>query len=87
MSHALLPIRVKPRAGRTMIEGMRAERLLVSVTAPPLEDRANEAVCKLLAKSLRIAAGRVSIASGKNSRDKLVSVEGMSLEEVRARLT
>ncbi len=84
---ALVPVRVRPRASRTAIEGMRANRLLISVTAPPVEDRANEAVRRLLAKTLGIATGRVRIAAGKNSRDKLVRVEGMTLDEVTGRLS
>ncbi len=82
----LLPVRVKPRASSTRLAGERNDRLLIHVTAPPVDRRANEAVCKLLAKTLGIAAGRVTIASGERARDKLVRIEELSAREVAARL-
>jgi uncharacterized protein len=87
VTDARLAVRVKPRAARSAIEGERAGRLLVCVTAAPVEGRANEALRKLLAKELGIAAGRVSVEGGKNSRDKLVRIEGMTEAEVRARFS
>jgi uncharacterized protein YggU (UPF0235/DUF167 family) len=54
-----IPIRVQPRAGRDELAGVRDGRLLVRVTAPPLEGRANAAACALIAK----AAGVRSRAS------------------------
>ncbi len=63
------------------IEGERAGRLLVQVTAPPLDGRANEAVCKLLAKTLGIAAGDVRVVAGERARDKLVRVRGVQLAD------
>ncbi len=82
----LLAVRVKPRASSAKIAGERAGRLLVQVTAPPLKGRANEAVCKLLAKELGIAAGRVAVVGGERSRDKLVRIEGVAPADVANRL-
>lgn len=78
-------VRLVPRAGRNEIAGWRDGRLLVRVTAPPLEGRANQALRKLLAKRLGIAAGRVEIARGERSRDKLVAVD-LDAGTVRERL-
>ncbi len=78
----LLAIRVKPRAARARIAGERSERLLVHVTAPPLDGRANEAACRLLAKTLGIAPGLVTVVGGQRTRDKLVRVQGRSPAEV-----
>jgi uncharacterized protein YggU (UPF0235/DUF167 family) len=55
----------------------------VRVTAPALEGRANEALCRLIAKRARIGVGRVSIARGTRAREKLVRVEGVSVRELR----
>jgi uncharacterized protein len=81
-----IAIRVKPRASSARIEGQRAGRLLVAVTAPPLEGRANDAVRKLVAKALGIAPSRVTVAGGERSRDKLLRVEGMRRDDVAALL-
>lgn len=82
----LLAIRVTPRAARARIAGERAQRLLVHVSAPPLDGRANDAACRLLAKALGIAPGLVTLVSGERSRDKLVRVQGRSPAEVAQRL-
>jgi uncharacterized protein YggU (UPF0235/DUF167 family) len=58
----------------------------VRVTAPALEGRANEALCRLIAKRARIGVRRVSIARGARAREKLVRVEGVSVVELRSAL-
>jgi uncharacterized protein YggU (UPF0235/DUF167 family) len=60
--------------------------VLVRVTEPPLEGRANAVLVKLIAKRARVAKGRVSIVRGARSRDKLVRVEGMGEAELRRAL-
>ena len=75
---ATLRVRVTPRAGKNEIAGERAGVLLVRVTAAPEEGRANVAVCRLIAKALRIGPTRVSVAGGARSRDKLLRIEGVA---------
>jgi uncharacterized protein len=79
-------VRVQPRARRDEIAGEREGRLLVRVTAPPVEGRANEAVRKLLAKRLGIAPGRIEVARGQAGRDKLIEVDGLDDAELLRRL-
>jgi uncharacterized protein len=74
---AELRVRVTPRAARNELAGERDGALLVRVTAPPEGGRANTAVCRVIAKALRIAPTRVSVARGAGSRDKLIRVEGL----------
>jgi len=82
----LLAVRVKPRASHTRIAGQRHDRVLVEVTAPPVDSKANEAVCRVIAKALGVAAGRVTIAAGARGRDKLVRIAELSAREVVDRL-
>jgi uncharacterized protein (TIGR00251 family) len=84
---ARIAVRVQPRARKDEIGGERDGALVVRVTAPPVEGRANEAVRKLLAKRLGIASGRVSIVRGASGRDKLVEIEGMDADAVRRALS
>jgi uncharacterized protein (TIGR00251 family) len=79
-------VRVQPRAGSNEITGEREGVLLVRVSAPPVEGKANEAVRKLIADSLRVARGRVAIVRGARSREKTVQVEGFSAENLRRTL-
>jgi uncharacterized protein (TIGR00251 family) len=81
-----IAVRVTPRSGRDEIAGERNGALLVRVTAPPVEGKANDAVRKLLAKRLGIPPSRVSVARGAASRDKVVKVEGMDAGAVRREL-
>jgi uncharacterized protein (TIGR00251 family) len=84
---ARIPVRVQPRARRDEIGGERDGVLMVRVTAPPVEGKANAAVRKLLAKRLGIAPGRVSVVRGATGRDKLVEVDGMEADAIRRALS
>jgi uncharacterized protein (TIGR00251 family) len=82
-----LDIRVQPRARRDELGGVRDGRVLVRVTAPPVEGRANVAVCAAIARTVGVPRGRVSVVRGASSRDKVVRIEGVEDEAaVRAAL-
>jgi len=65
---------------------MVGDALKVSLTAPPVEGRANEGCVDFFAKLLKVPRSSVTIASGQNSRNKVVRVAGLTAEQVRARL-
>jgi uncharacterized protein len=81
-----LAIRVQPRASRTEVAGEREGAVLIRTSAPPVDGRANAAVCKLIAKRVGVPASAVRIVRGEGSRDKLVRIEGLSADEARAAL-
>jgi uncharacterized protein len=83
---ALVRVRLQPRAHGDEIVGERAGALLVRVSAPPLDGRANEALCRLLAKAAGVARGRVSVVRGASARDKVVRLEGLGAAALRERL-
>jgi uncharacterized protein YggU (UPF0235/DUF167 family) len=72
---ARVSVRVVPRSGRDEVAGERDGRLVVRTTAPPVDDRANQAVCRLVADYLGVPRGRVSIDSGHHSRYKVVRID------------
>jgi uncharacterized protein YggU (UPF0235/DUF167 family) len=82
----LLPVRVKPRARANVVEGVRNDALLVSVTAAPAAGAANAAVIEVIAQALNCPRSALAIARGHKSRDKLIRIEHLSGEEVSARL-
>jgi uncharacterized protein YggU (UPF0235/DUF167 family) len=47
------------------------------VSAPPLDGRANGALCRLVARAAGVAPTRVTVIRGERSREKLLSVEGI----------
>lgn len=73
----LVRVRLQPRARRDEIVGERAGALLVRVSAPPLEGRANDALCRLLAKAAGLAPREASVVKGASARDKVVRLEGV----------
>lgn len=83
---ARLDVRIAPRASRDAIGATIGGELIVRVTAPPVDGRANEAVVRLLAKRLKVGRRAVAIVRGHHSRRKVVEVRGLSEEEARARL-
>jgi uncharacterized protein len=81
-----LKVRVQPRAKRTEVAGERAGAILIRVHAPPVDGRANEAVCRLIAKRLGVASGAVRVVRGDTARDKVVRVDGIDAVAARAAL-
>jgi uncharacterized protein (TIGR00251 family) len=79
-------IRVQPRAKKTAIVGTRGDDLKVSLTAPPVDGKANEACIEFFAKLLKVPRSSVTIAAGQTSRNKVIRVAGLSAKEVEARL-
>jgi uncharacterized protein (TIGR00251 family) len=79
-------VRVQPRAREDEIAGERDGRLLIRVTASPVDGRANAAVRKLLARALGVAPGSVRIVRGETSRDKLIEVAGLDAAALRRAL-
>jgi uncharacterized protein (TIGR00251 family) len=83
-------VRVQPRASRDAVGGEwpaapgQPAALKVRLTAPPVDDRANAALCRLLAAALGVPASRVRIVSGERSRLKRVEVRGVTAEQVQA---
>ncbi|MEK7773719.1 MAG: DUF167 domain-containing protein [Deltaproteobacteria bacterium] len=77
-----LRIRLQPRASRNAIEGIHEGSLRIRLTAPPVEGEANRALMEFLSDLLHVRKSSLVITSGLKSRDKMVRVDGMALEEV-----
>ena len=87
-----LPVRLTPGASADRIDGWDVDAdgrpvLKVRVRARPVEGAANAALIKLLAKTLGVAKSSVALDRGDQSRTKLLTVTGLSDDELRARLT
>jgi len=85
-SYATFAIKVHPRVKKNAISGELGDALKLSLTAPPIEGRANEACVEFLANLLKLPRSSVTIASGHSSRRKVIRVVGLSAEEVRKRI-
>lgn len=79
-------VRVKPRASRNSVLGVREGALELSVTAPPVDGQANEAIVKALAAVFDVPRRDVRIVAGETGRQKIVEVCGLGEATLRARL-
>jgi len=79
-------VKVQPRAKKNAITGEVGGALKLALTAPPLDGRANQACIEFLANLLKVPRSSVTIASGENSRHKIIRVAGLSAQEIRRRL-
>jgi uncharacterized protein len=77
MASARIAVRLQPRAAREELLGMRDGVLLARVSAPPVDGRANRALCRLVARRLQVAPSQVAIVRGERARDKLLEVAGL----------
>jgi uncharacterized protein len=79
-------VRVQPRASRDEIAGVMEGALKIRLTAPALENRANEALVEFLAAILKTSKSAVRIRSGGQSRTKRVEVFGVTRQQIESLL-
>ena len=79
-------VKIHPRAKKNAITGELGDALKVSLTAPPIDGRANEACIDFFAKLLKLPRSSVTIASGHSSRNKIIRVAGLTAQQLRDRL-
>ena len=81
-----IKIRVQPKSSRNQVDGFQDGALRVRVTAAPTESQANAAVIAILAKTLGVSKSRLEIIRGYSSRDKVVSVDTLTEQEVQRKI-
>ncbi|HEX2728413.1 MAG TPA: DUF167 domain-containing protein [Rubrobacteraceae bacterium] len=80
----LVSLRVSPGARASTLSGTYGEGALkMRVAAPPVEGKANEAVCRYLAKLLGLPRSKVEVVRGACGRDKVALIRDMDPDEVR----
>ncbi|MBU1693304.1 MAG: DUF167 domain-containing protein [Verrucomicrobia bacterium] len=79
-------MRVVPRAARDAIQGVHDGMLKVRLQAPPVNNKANEALVCFLAEKLDLPRARVRLTAGAAGRTKQVFVSGLDGREIARRL-
>ncbi|HEY8449830.1 MAG TPA: DUF167 domain-containing protein [Bacillota bacterium] len=77
---------VRPRSARSGIAGVQDGALVVRVTAPPVDGRANREVCQVLAETFGLPLAAIQIVAGQRGRRKQVLLRGLAPQAVLARL-
>jgi uncharacterized protein len=70
-----------------MLAALRDGVVIVRVTAPPLDGRANDAVCELLAGVLGVRSSCLAILRGERGRDKVIAIDGVGQAEADAAIS
>jgi uncharacterized protein (TIGR00251 family) len=81
-----LDLKTIPNAPRNQVAGWLGDVLKVKVHAPALEGRANEMLLEFLAEKLRLPRRAVTLKRGDKSRQKVISIDGLSFVEAKQRL-
>ena len=86
MSGCRIEIKAVPNAPKSAVVGWLGDALKVKVHAPPVEGKANQALCEFLAGELDLPKRAVQVLQGETSRKKVVEILGMTKEQVVERL-
>jgi uncharacterized protein (TIGR00251 family) len=78
----LLKLRVHPGAKRSAVHGTFGDALKIELQAPPVDGKANAALLKFLAEKLSVSKSALSLKSGECSRDKVVRIEGLPIDQI-----
>lgn len=70
----LLPVRVQPRSRRLGLGPANGARLKLSLTAPPVDGKANAQARELLADAFGVPTSRVTLERGETGRDKIFRI-------------
>jgi uncharacterized protein (TIGR00251 family) len=85
-AQARIAVKVQPGASRDSLVGKTGDEWKITLTAPPVEGRANRACTEFLARLLGLPRSAVTIVRGETSRRKLVQIDGMLQDEVEGKL-
>ncbi len=81
-----LNIRLHPGARKNAINGLHAGALKISLTTPPVDGRANEALIDLLSDRLNIPKARITLIAGHTNRLKTLHITTLTAPQVEATL-
>jgi uncharacterized protein (TIGR00251 family) len=81
-----LNVYVQPRASQNRVAGMHGNAVKICVTAPPVENNANEAVIHFIAKLLGVSKSSLSIKSGRQARNKKIIISNLALQDAHEAL-
>ena len=77
-----ITVRVQPNAKRTEVVRFEDGVFYIKIAAPPVKGKANAALLAFLSDILGVSKSRLSIEKGATSRMKVLTIEGMTQDEV-----
>lgn len=77
-----LTLHIQPGAKKTEFAGRHGDALKIRLAAPPVDGKANEALIKFVAETLKLPKSAVNLKSGQTSRRKVLEVCGTTAQAV-----
>lgn len=85
-SGVIIQVHATPRASKTQIQGLHGDALKIRLQAPPVDGKANETLIEFLAETLGIPQRQITLLSGQTSRQKRLSLQGITARQVEISL-
>lgn len=79
-------IYVQPKASKSAFVGLHDGCLKLTISSPPVDNKANKAVISFLADFFQVPQKDIRLCSGEKSRRKVLSINGITLAELRRRI-
>jgi len=81
--NCLVKCQIQPSASKNAIIGIHNQTLKISLTAPPVDGKANKDLCKYISKLSGIPKSKINIIKGEKSRSKTLLLEGIKAENLK----
>ena len=83
-----LRVIVKPNSKeKQLIAEINSESILINLTGPAKEGKANIELVKRLSKILKISTSEIKLVSGHKAREKILLIDGLTTEEIEQKLS
>ncbi|MGB6371232.1 MAG: DUF167 domain-containing protein [Atribacterota bacterium] len=77
----IIKVKIVPGSSKNKIIGVYNDSLKITITAPPVEGKANKKCVAYLAKYFDVAKSKIEIISGQTSKNKLIRIYDISQKE------
>jgi uncharacterized protein len=85
-TQAKIAVQIYPGAAKNEITGMQNDVLRIKIAAPPVKGKANKELIDYLSHLLGITKNRIVIIKGDTSKNKLISIDGLSKVKILEKL-
>ncbi|KHN69292.1 hypothetical protein CWI42_080260 [Ordospora colligata] len=72
-----LTVKVKPNAKVTGVKEVTDDELILNISAPAVDNKANKELIAFMSKSFKVPKSSVKITCGSNTTSKLVVISGL----------
>ncbi|MCR4393888.1 MAG: DUF167 domain-containing protein [Dehalococcoidales bacterium] len=86
MDAVFISIKVLPGSQRNEVAGKINNIWRIKIAAPPEKGKANKELIEFLSQRLNLRKDCIQIVKGETSHNKLVSIQGLSLELIEKKL-